>query len=98
MQPNVFLLCYKSRMRAILSCLFLLLCCSPKTILADANPSWTSPIAPFQIADNLYYVGSEDLASYLIVTPKGNILINANLTSSPPQIPGERGEVGLSLE
>jgi metallo-beta-lactamase class B len=95
MQPNVFLLCYKSRMRAILSCLFLLLCCSPKTVLADANPSWTSPIAPFQIADNLYYVGSEDLASYLVVTSKGNILINANLASSPPQIRASVEKLGF---
>ena len=73
-------------MRAILSCLFLLLFCSPKLILAEIDPSWTTPIAPFRIADNLYYVGSQDLASYLVVTPKGNILINANLATSPPQI------------
>src|SRR5580692_7526174 len=59
---------------------------SPKSILAEVDPSWTTPIAPFRIADNLYYVGSEDLASYLVVTPKGNILVNANLASSPPQI------------
>ena len=53
---------------------------------AETNPSWITPIAPFRIADNLYYVGSQDLASYLVVTTKGNILINANLASSPPQI------------
>jgi metallo-beta-lactamase class B len=54
--------------------------------LADTHPEWTTPIAPFQIADNLYYVGSQDLAAYLITTPAGNILINANLVTSPPQI------------
>jgi metallo-beta-lactamase class B len=48
--------------------------------------SWTRPIPPFRIAGNLYYVGSEDLAAYLIVTPQGNILINSNLESSPAQI------------
>ncbi|MGD1025136.1 MAG: subclass B3 metallo-beta-lactamase [Candidatus Sulfotelmatobacter sp.] len=73
-------------MRAILSCLLLLLFSSPKLILAQANPSWTAPIVPFRIADNLYYVGSQDLASYLVVTPKGNILINANLATSPSQL------------
>ena len=83
---NLFPLCYKSSMRATLSCLFLLLFCSPKVILAKVAPSWTTPIAPFRIADNLYYVGSQDLASYLVVTPKGNILINANLATSPAQI------------
>jgi len=73
-------------MRTILSCLFLFLFCSPESILAEVDPLWTTPVAPFRITDNLYYVGSEDLASYLVVTPKGNILINANLASSPPQI------------
>jgi metallo-beta-lactamase class B len=49
-------------------------------------PEWTRPFPPFHIAGNLYYVGSEDLAAYLITTPKGNILINSNLESSPEQI------------
>ena len=47
---------------------------------------WTTPLAPFRISGNLYYVGSRDLAAYLITTPRGNILINANLDSSPALI------------
>ena len=35
---------------------------------------------PFRIAGNLYYVGTDDVASYLVVTPKGNILIIATLS------------------
>ncbi len=77
---------YRSRMRAILSCLFLFLLSNPRLIPAQSNPSWTASIVPFRIADNLYYMGSQDLASYLVVTPKGNILINPNLASSPSQI------------
>jgi metallo-beta-lactamase class B len=50
------------------------------------EPSWTAAFPPFRIAGNLYYVGSEDLAAYLIVTQQGNILINSNLESSPAQI------------
>lgn len=53
---------------------------------AQVKPEWTEPLAPFRIADNLYYVGSRDLAAYLVVTPQGDILINSNLESSPPQI------------
>ena len=52
----------------------------------QTNPTWVKPFPAFRIAGNLYYVGSEDLAAYLIVTPQGNILINSNLESSPPQI------------
>ena len=70
----------------IFFCLLLLLFSNPRVILAQVDPSWTTPIVPFRIADNLYYVGSQDLASYLVVTLKGNILINANLATSPSQL------------
>jgi len=53
---------------------------------AQFPPEWTTPFPPFHIAGNLYYVGSADLASYLVATPKGLILINSNLASSPPLI------------
>lgn len=53
---------------------------------AQVNPDWTTPLEPFRIMGNVYYVGSRDLASYLVVTPAGDVLINANLKSSPPQI------------
>lgn len=50
----------------------------PKNI----SPEWSKPYQPFRIAGNLYYVGTYDLACYLIVTPKGNILINTGLSAS----------------
>jgi metallo-beta-lactamase class B len=53
---------------------------------AQSNPNWTTPLTPFRIAPNLYYVGSRDLAAYLITTPSGDILLNSNLVSSPPLI------------
>ncbi len=53
---------------------------------AQTNSAWTTPQEPFRIAGNLFYVGSRDLACYLVTTPAGNILINANLESSPPLI------------
>jgi len=53
---------------------------------AQSNPDWTTPATPFRIAGNLYYVGSRDLASYLLVTSAGDILINSNLESSVAQI------------
>src|SRR3954462_13710334 len=62
---------------------------------AEINPEWTTALPPFQIADNLYYVGSQDLAAYLVTTPAGNILINANLETSPPQIRGSVEKLGF---
>lgn len=50
------------------------------------SAEWAKPCQPFRIAGNLYYVGTYDLACYLITTPKGNILINTGLASSAMQI------------
>jgi metallo-beta-lactamase class B len=65
--------------------------CSVVTLLAtlaaaQGTPDWTAPFPPHRIADNLYYVGSQGLASYLITTPNGHILINSSLESSVPLI------------
>jgi metallo-beta-lactamase class B len=53
---------------------------------AQEAPDWTNPFPPFRIIGNIYYVGSQGLASYLIVTPQGLILINSNLEKSVPMI------------
>ncbi len=54
----------------------------PKAMNAD----WAKPYKPYRIAGNLYYVGTYDLACYLITTPQGNILINTGLAASATQI------------
>ena len=68
---------------------------SPTLLRADQDPDWTTPLPPFRIAGNLYYVGSRDLASYLITTPQGHILINSNLITSPPQIRASVEKLGF---
>lgn len=65
---------------------------------AAINADWTTPIAPFRIAGNLYYVGSRDLASYLIVTPQGDILINSSLESSVPLIRSSVEQLGFKFQ
>ncbi|HEY3403154.1 MAG TPA: subclass B3 metallo-beta-lactamase [Ohtaekwangia sp.] len=46
------------------------------------DSAWSRPYAPFQVAGNVYYVGTYDLACYLIVTPDGHALINTGLEES----------------
>ena len=53
---------------------------------AQANPDWHRPFPAFKIAGNLYYVGTADLAVYLINTPQGNILINSDFAEDVPLI------------
>jgi metallo-beta-lactamase class B len=55
-------------------------------LLAQTNPDWHRPFPAFKIAGNLYYVGTADLAVYLINTPQGNILINSDFQEDVPLI------------
>jgi metallo-beta-lactamase class B len=52
----------------------------------DVPAEWSKPYPPFQIVGNLYYVGTYDLACYLITSPNGNILINTGLANSAKMI------------
>lgn len=63
----------------------------------DTPAEWSKPYPPFRIAGNLYYVGTDDLACYLIVTPKGNILINTGLASSLPLIKANVETLGFKF-
>ena len=55
-------------------------------LLAQTNPDWHTAFPAFKIAGNLYYVGTADLAVYLIATPQGNILINSDFPEDVPLI------------
>jgi metallo-beta-lactamase class B len=67
------------------------------TAPADTHPEWSRPYQPFQIAGNLYYVGTYDLACYLIVTPKGNMLINTGLAGSLSMIKANIQALGFKF-
>jgi metallo-beta-lactamase class B len=50
---------------------------------------------PIRILGNLYYVGDNDLASYLIVTDRGSILINTGFEFSVPEIRARIEKLGF---
>ena len=64
---------------------------------ASPTGAWTTPFPPHKIAGNLYYVGSQDLASYLIATPEGHILINSSLEESVPLIRASVEKLGFKF-
>jgi metallo-beta-lactamase class B len=67
------------------------------TLAAQNAPSWSEPFAPHRIAGNLYYVGTRGLASYLVTTPEGHILINSSLESSVPMIEQSITKLGFKF-
>lgn len=63
--------------------------------LAQTPASWTTPTKAFQVADNLYYVGTEGLSSFLITTPQGHILIDGAMPSSAKDIEASITSLGF---
>src|SRR5882724_2735575 len=63
----------------------------------NTDPQWSQPYPPFRIVGNVYYVGTYDLACYLIVTTKGSILINTGLAASGTMIKSNIEALGFKL-
>jgi metallo-beta-lactamase class B len=60
--------------------------------------SMNRPFPPFRIIGNLYYVGASDVASYLIATPDGLILINSGFEDTVPMIRDGVRKLGFRFE
>lgn len=58
---------------------------------------WSEAYQPFRIAGNLYYVGTYELACFLITTSQGHILINTGLASSASQIKANVEALGFKF-
>jgi metallo-beta-lactamase class B len=53
---------------------------------------------PHKIIDNIYYVGTESLASFLITTPEGHILVNTDFERNVPTIKDSVERLGFEFE
>lgn len=83
--------------RSLLAWTFLL----PTLAAGQADPtsrSWNQPVEPFRIAGNLYYVGASDIASYLIATPEGHILLDGGFVETVPLIRESVKKLGFRIE
>src|SRR5215211_3820243 len=64
----------------------------------SAQNDWTEPFPAFRIAGNLYYVGTKGLASYLVTTPEGHILINSDMEANVPLIRASMESLGFKFD
>jgi metallo-beta-lactamase class B len=84
-----------SRRSLLIALVLFLSAIRPSESFAQNPPEWTQPMPPFKVAGNLYYVGSKALASYLVVTPQGNILINSDLEANVPMLKSSVESLGF---
>ena len=51
-----------------------------------AQRDWNAPFPAHHVIDNVYFVGTQQLGSFLVATPEGHILINSDFESTVPSI------------
>src|ERR1700756_4044688 len=59
--------------------------------------AWYEPFPAHKVVGNVYYVGSKDLATYLITTPEGHILINSGFERTVPLIRNSVESLGFKM-
>ncbi len=75
----------------------LLLCALP-ALAADAPAGWNDPFPAHKVMDNMYFVGTKELASFLFVTDEGLILMNSNYEASVPVIQANVAALGFDFK
>jgi len=64
---------------------------------AQFSGAYSQPVAPFRIVGNIYYVGALNIASYLIATPQGHILIDSGMTEMHDAITSGVEQLGYAV-
>jgi CubicO group peptidase (beta-lactamase class C family) len=65
--------------------------------VGQGQADWYEPFPAHKVIGNVYYVGSKDLASYLITTPDGHILINSGFERTVPLIQKSVESLGFKM-
>src|SRR5436190_4190557 len=63
----------------------------------QAKRDYNAPFPPHKVIGNVYYVGTEQLATFLITTPQGHILINSDFEATVPAIRASVEKLGFKF-
>ena len=69
----------------------------PVLAQATGHEAFNKPFQPYKVIGNIYYVGTDDLGSFLITTPEGDILINSDFDYTVPQIRASVEKLGFKF-
>jgi CubicO group peptidase (beta-lactamase class C family)/glyoxylase-like metal-dependent hydrolase (beta-lactamase superfamily II) len=65
--------------------------------IGQGPAEWYEPFPAHNVIGNVYYVGSKDLATYLITTDEGHILINSGFERTVPLIQKSVESLGFKM-
>ena len=72
------------RRRSMLSLLVALPACASQAGVPGNMQRWNRPFPPYRVIDNVYYVGTNEIAQFLITTSAGHILLDSGFEASVP--------------
>jgi len=68
-----------------------------KDLLETLKVKWNTLTEPFKMIGNVYYVGTDGLASYLITSPQGHILVDTVMPEATSQIKANIEKLGFKV-
>jgi metallo-beta-lactamase class B len=63
-----------------------LVCCASQAGVPGKMQQWNRPFPPYQVIGNVYYVGTNEIAQFLITTSAGHILLDSGFEASVPRL------------
>src|SRR5204862_1321809 len=70
---------------------------TPKDLIEALKVKWNTPTEPFKMIGNVYYVGTDGLASYLITSPQGHIPVDTVMPEATSQIKASIEKLGFKI-
>jgi metallo-beta-lactamase class B len=74
-----------ARGAAVLLLLMLTRCAGQAGVPGNMQ-QWNRPFPPYRVIDNIYYVGTNEIAQFLITTPAGHVLLDTGFEASVPRL------------
>jgi metallo-beta-lactamase class B len=59
---------------------------------------WNRDLPPYRVIDNVFYVGGNDVAQFLVTTPAGHFLLDGGFEASVPRLRSEIASLGFRFE
>jgi metallo-beta-lactamase class B len=90
-----------ARFALLVLLLAILLPALPAAARGQSSERWRAmnqPVEPLRLVGPIHYVGASDVASYLIATPEGHILIDGGFVETAPMIRRNVEKLGFRLE
>jgi metallo-beta-lactamase class B len=67
----------------------------PQSSRYETDDAWRQPVAPLQLADHTWYIGTQGLTALLIRTPEGAVLIDGGLPQAADMLLKRMRELGV---